>query len=229
MRLLIEILLATFLLILVVLAASLGVWAHQLAPVIDAAVWNFASSSWDVKQNSGEELQETRKATAAAKALFDHTDVTLNGPRAHPGLIPQLTALTQKAQPAMDNLAAAVGHLNTVAVHLDELVQSGTGTTQQLTATVQEFQRAIADVDGLVADPKIRETIANLAAATNDLDASIRQLNEMLKSGTATAQDVQAVADKVREQYTKARNLYYAIFKELLSIGSEGVQFVLKK
>lgn len=211
------------------LIVAVGLWFDREAPLIHSALWNFSSSSYDVKMNSARELTETNKILADAHDLFSHTDITLNGPKGHPGLIPQATLLVQKAQPAMDNLAAAFAHLNSVAEHLDRLVMTGTGTMQELTSTVAQFRVAIANVDKLTTDPKIHELFESLALTVADIDTSVKQLNVMLLSATATAQDVQAIADKIREQYMKARNLYYAIAKELLGIGSQGIQFWLKK
>ena len=209
---------------------SLILWdLHRESPLIHAALYNVASASYDLKQNSGLELQETRKTTAAAKEFFDRTQWALDGRPGHPGLIPQATILVVKAQPAVDNLNAGIVRLNLAAEHLDKLITTGTATMAELQGAVGAFHQSITDLDSVITDPKIRIALDNLAGITADLDASIKQLDEMLKSATATAQDVQAVADKVREQYTKAKNLYYAIFKELLSIGSEGIQFVLKK
>jgi hypothetical protein len=210
-------------------------WAHREAPLIHDAVWNTAASTWEVKQNSGRELVETNKVLAGTKDLIEHTDCNLNGcpgigaRKPTPGLLPAATILLTKAQPAMDNLTAAISHLDTVAQDLDGLVKSGTATTAELQGAVKTFQGAIGDLDKIITDPSIKMTLNGLAAATLDLDTSIKQLNLMLQSGTATALDIQRVADKVAEQYTKARNLYYALFKEVLSIGSQGVQFILKK
>jgi hypothetical protein len=107
---------------------------------------------------------------------------------------------------------------------------------EQASTTVAELQPVIAtlgkDADALAVtlnDPNIAILIANLADATAGLDADTKQLRLLLESGTATAEDVRQVADSMRAKYLKARNLYYAIAGELLSKGSEVMQFLLKK
>ena len=226
MKHIIEILLATLLLLLIVMAAGLAMWARSIEPVVNAALWNFASSSWDVKQNSGRELQETEKATAAAKALFDHTDITLNGPKAHPGLIPQLIVLTVKAQPAVDNLAnvtshldLAVQHVDGAIQHLDALLQGGTATIAELQAAIKQVNAVIRDLDGQVTDPAIKEAVANFAKASQSAAVATEQL-------AAIATDGRQVADKARETYLKPVNLWWGMVKTLLPLAGSAAQVV---
>jgi preprotein translocase subunit YajC len=179
-----------------------------------------------LQENSLLELQETRKATADLHDLLIHTDLSLNGRRGHPGLLRQASAVLDRAQAAIDTLNSAIAAQNSALLETQGDLRNN--LKQMLTAT-EQLQGAIADGDKLITDPGIHATVVNLQAATADLDASIKQLDVMLQSGTATAKDIQAVADKLREQYTKAQNLYYAIARELLGIGSEAVQFWLRK
>jgi hypothetical protein len=222
----IEILLATLLVLLIVITAGVAVWARGIEPVVNAALWNFASSSWDVKQNSGKELEETRKATAAAKALFDHTDIALNGPKAHPGLIPQLTVLTVKAQPAVDNLAnvtshldLAVQHVDGAIQHLDALLEGGTATIAELQAAIKQVNAVIRDLDRQVTDPEIKESVANFAKASQNAAVATEQL-------AAIATDGRQVADKARETYLKPVNLWWGLVKTLLPLAGSAAQVV---
>ena len=91
-------------------------------------------------------------------------------------------------------------------------------------ATVS-LDMAIEDVDRTIADPKIRETIAHLDDSSAELNRSMAQLTKLLDDSDATAADVRRVADKVADEYTKTRNLAWALFKELLGLGSQAVQF----
>lgn len=194
-------------------------YGHSIGPVFSTTLSNINDTSLTVKQNSGAELQEMKKAAAGASDLFRHTDDSLNGRKAHPGLIPQLTTLMLKSQAAMDNLNASI-------LHLDALIQSGGATMQEMQATVSQFRKSIADLDAIITDPKIRETLNNLALASAEMAATLKQLNALLVSGTSTAEDIRQVADKYREEYVKARNIFWSLFKELLPLAGSAAQVV---
>jgi isoleucyl-tRNA synthetase len=72
--------------------------------------------------------------------------------------------------------------------------------SQMLLATAQ-LQKTLAAAEMVVADPEIKTILA-------DADEDVKQLKPMLEAGTATAEDVQRVADKIAAQYTKARNIW---------------------
>ena len=112
---------------------------------------------------------------------------------------------------------------------LDDADQGEVQAVQRFTELVAHAQPLLDAATADLADPRLKEMIANLDQATAQLAADLAELKKMLESGSATAADIQRVADKVADEYTKTRNLAYAIFKELLSVGSEGVQFFLKK
>lgn len=207
----------------------------KYGPLIQKALWNTSQATWKVNKAADAEiahfnnqLQETEKATNAVKRFFDETGCSLNGCRGLfgrkevKGLLPQATSLLAKVQYSMETL-------DVVIKHLDEVVVSTKGEVDSLHVATDNLAKSISDLDGIIADPRIKEELAELLQLTKDIDEDSKQLGLLLKSGTATAEDIRMVADKIREQYLKARNLYYAIAKELLGIGSEGVQFFLKK
>lgn len=140
---------------------------------------------------------ETYKTAAAARLLIVRTDKSLNDK-----LIPQIQ---MEIEGTRVDLHEAIVDSNRLMARATDLV---------------------THADGILTDPNLRQMIANLAEATHDLDISIKQLNSMLVSTTATAEDVRKVADKVAEQYTKARNLYYALLKELLNMGGSAAQMI---
>jgi hypothetical protein len=197
-------------------------WTRRETPLIHDVLWNTAAETYVVKENSNREFTEVEKATTAVKNLADHTDITLNGPKGHPGLIPQLTMLVAKGQTAMDDLDKGIRDLDDVTVSARQEIDEIGLATRELTLVETHL-------DSLVTDPHIREELSELVDVTKDIDADVKQANTLLVSTTATAEDVRAVADDLRAKYLKARNLYYAIAKELLGLGSEGMQFFLKK
>lgn len=166
-----------------------------------SATFNEAAQAETGKlQASTEELRKTERSSRAAIDSFRQI----------------LISVRQDSLPRL-NLA------------LDDLDKSELQIAANFSETLQHAEPLLDNLSADAADPHVKEAIANLDAAAHDLDADLAQLRLILESGTATARDVQAVADKVAEQYTKARNLYYSVFKELLGIGSQGIQFWLKK
>jgi hypothetical protein len=221
-----EILLALLLAWLIVLLVFLFLWALKEKPVIHNALWNFSSSSYDVKQNSARELIETNKVLADAHDLIAHTDLTLNGPAAHPGLIPQATVLVRKAQPAMDNLASAAGHLDAAIQRADAaigslnaLLASGSATMAEVQASVNRVNNLIVALQGQVQDPSIKIALDNLAASGKAMADGMQQL-------AAASTDVRQIADKARETYLKPVNLWWGLVKELLPLAGSAAQVV---
>jgi DNA repair ATPase RecN len=201
-------------------------WVYREEPLIHAALWNLSSSSYDVKQNSARELQETNKVLADTHDLIAHTDATLNGPKAHPGLIPQATTLIAKAQPAMDNLTAATKHLDEAILHTDSaiqslnaLLQSGTATMAEVQASVNRVNNLIVALQGQVSDPSIKLALDNLAAAGKSMADGMQQL-------AAASTDVRQIADKARDTYLKPVNLWWGLVKELLPLAGSAAQVV---
>jgi uncharacterized phage infection (PIP) family protein YhgE len=221
-----EFLLAVLLGALIGGVLQLAVWAHNEAPLIHAALWNFSSSSYDVKMNSARELTETNKILADAHDLIAHTDITLNGPKGHPGLIPQATTLVTKALPAMDNLAAATKHLDELVQHADTAMQSLNALLQSGTATVAEVQASLKRVNDLIAalqaqvsDPTIKIALDRLAEAAKAMADGMQQL-------AAASTDVRQIADKARDTYLKPVNLWWGLVKELLPLAGSAAQVV---
>jgi hypothetical protein len=215
-----------------VLAALFGtffgfaMWFHQEKPLIHAALWNFSSSSYDVKMNSARELQETNKVLADAHDLLAHTDITLNGPKGHLGLIPQATVLVQKAQPAMDNLTAATKHLDEAIQHTDAaigglnaLLASGTATMGEVQASLARVNALIVALQGQVSDPSIKTALDNLSVSAKAMADGMQQL-------AAASTDVRQIADKARETYLKPVNLWWGLVKELLPLAGSAAQVV---
>ena len=202
------------------------IWLQGELPLIHAALWNLSSSSYDVKQNSGRELIETNKILADAHDLIAHTDITLNGPKGHPGLIPQATVLVQKAQPAMDNLTAAtrlltetIGHTDQAVQNLNALLASGTATMAEVQASLARVNALIVALQGQVQDPAIKEALDNLAASGKAMADGMQQL-------AAASTDVRQIADKARETYLKPVNLWWGLVKELLPLAGSAAQVV---
>jgi len=174
--------------------------AEQTMDAIEKGATTWQEASKQQSKSSTRILVATQQSLSNLSAFVSRTDSNINGT-----LLPRLShAIDQQ------NDALLVSQ-NDLQANLKEML----GATQQL-------QRTMAAAETVIADPQIKQLIV-------DLDSNMKQLNLLLQSGTATADDVKRVADKFAEQYTKARNIYYAVFKEVLSVGSQGVQFVLKK
>jgi hypothetical protein len=205
---------------------ELGLWAHQEAPLIHDALYNFASSSYDVKQNSGRELTETNKVLADVHDLVAHTDITLNGPKGHPGLIPQATILVEKAQPAVDNLTAGtkllnetIGHVDVAVQNLNGLLLSGTATMTEVQASVNRVNNLVVALQGQVQDPSIKMALDNLSQSAKAMADGMQQL-------AAASTDVRQIADKARDTYLKPVNLWWGLVKELLPLAGSAAQVV---
>jgi hypothetical protein len=205
---------------------ELGLWAHHEAPLIHDALYNFASSSYDVKQNSGRELTETNKVLADVHDLVAHTDITLNGPKGHPGLIPQATVLVEKAQPAVDNLTAGtkllnetIGHVDVAVQNLNGLLLSGTATMTEVQASVNRVNNLVVALQGQVQDPSIKMALDNLSQSAKAMADGMQQL-------AAASTDVRQIADKARDTYLKPVNLWWGLVKELLPLAGSAAQVV---
>jgi methyl-accepting chemotaxis protein len=221
-----EILLALLLAWLIVLLVFLFLWALKEKPLIHNALWNFSSSSYDVKQNSARELIETNKVLAGTKDLIEHTDFSLNGTREHPGAIPQLTTLVKKAQPVADNVASVTAHLDLAIQHTDAaigslnaLLASGSATMAEVQASVNRVNNLIVALQGQVQDPSIKIALDNLAASGKAMADGMQQL-------AAASTDVRQIADKARETYLKPVNLWWGLVKELLPLAGSAAQVV---
>lgn len=227
-----EILLSLLLVVVIAMLVAFGLWCRRESPLIHSAVWNFSSSSYDVKQNSAKELIETNKVLAGTKDLIEHTDCNLNGCpgvgkiKPVPGALPSLRQLIISSQTAMNALGLAIQQQNAALLTSQQDLQAN---LQGMLKVTNKLQATLTNIDAVVADPALKASIADLQQTISDIDKDVKQINIMLTSATATAQDVQAVADNLRAQYLKARNLYFAIAEKLLGLGSEAVQFWLKK
>lgn len=226
MKFFLEFLLAVLLGALIGGVFELGLWAHREAPLIHDALYNFASSSYDVKQNSGRELTETNKVLADVHDLVAHTDITLNGPKGHPGLIPQATVLVEKAQPAVDNLTAGtkllnetIGHVDVAVQNLNGLLLSGTGTMTEVQASVNRVNNLVVALQGQVQDPSIKMALDNLSQSAKAMADGMQQL-------AAASTDVRQIADKARDTYLKPVNLWWGLVKELLPLAGSAAQVV---
>jgi hypothetical protein len=221
-----DILLSALLTAIISSIIGFAFWFQRESPLIHAALWNFSSSSYDVKMNSARELAETNKVLADAHDLIAHTDITLNGPKGHPGLIPQATVLVQKAQPAMDHLTAAAAHLDQAIQHTDVAIQnlnallaSGTATMAEVQASVNRVNNLIVALQGQVQDPSIKMALDNLAGSAKAMADGMQQL-------AAASTDVRQIADKARETYLKPVNLWWGLVKELLPLAGSAAQVV---
>lgn len=218
MKFLLQILGAVALVLLCLCLVMLARFGYRNGLLVHNALWNFASMSYDLKQNSGQQLEMTRKVTADIHDLIGHLDCTLNGCRnifSHKkvvGLIPTMTEFLFASKISME-------HLDDAIQNLDKFFVSGTATMQDIQTATKELQQTVADLDLLVTDPNIKAELAELLQVTKDIDVTAKQANALLASGTASAEDVRQIMDHLREQYTKARNIWYAILKELLGLG----------
>jgi hypothetical protein len=202
------------------------VWLQGELPLIHAALWNFSSSSYDVKMNSGRELTETNKVLADAHDLIAHTDITLNGPKGHPGLIPQATVLVQKTQPVMDHLSEAAADLDATIRGIDATIQnlnallaSGTATMGEVQASLARVNALIVALQGQVSDPSIKTALDNLSVSAKAMADGMQQL-------AAASTDVRQIADKARDTYLKPVNLWWGLVKELLPLAGSAAQVV---
>jgi hypothetical protein len=223
---LIEVLTALLLFALLLCVSEASRWIYREAPLIHAALWNFSSSSYDVKMNSGRELTETNKILADAHDLIAHTDITLNGPKGHPGLIPQATVLVQRAQPVMDHLSDAAADLDATIRRTDATIQnlnallsSGTTTMGEVQSSLERVNALIAALEGQVSDPSIKTALDNLAGSAKAMADGMTQL-------AAASTDVRQIADKARETYLKPVNLWWGLVKELLPLAGSAAQVV---
>jgi hypothetical protein len=187
---------------LIALLGELAWTVHRLRPKLEVTISNLdrtviiagaaathlekAAGTWE--QASKEQASKTTKAmsdVSVAAASFStfasHTDKSVN------------FSLLPIARQAIDQQNAAL---------LTSQKDLQANLSQMLQAT-QQFQRTLVAAEGVIGDPKLREILA-------DTDEDIKQLKPMLESGTATAEDVQRVADKIADQYTKARNIWIA-------------------
>jgi hypothetical protein len=164
--------------------------------IAGAAAGNLERAARVWEQASKEQASRTSEAmsnvSAVAKDLsmfISRTDNSVNS-----SLLPALSqAIEQQNASLLESQKSLQANLS--------------GMAQVMT----DLQQTLGDADKVIADPKLKEILA-------DTDEDVKQLKPMLESGTATAEDVQRVADKIAGQYTKARNLWFA-----------GAQWLLQK
>lgn len=177
------------------------------------------STERDSSVKLAEEQRQLTETLVAVKHIVQRSDEQLFGRDLHSGLFGQAgTLLATSHTLLLDTDAAVKQAAVTLARASDDLHDS-----------VLDLHTLAASLNADLADPHLKNTFAELDATMSNLAADTAQLKLLLESGTATAEDVRRVADKIAEEYTKAKNLYYAVFKEVLSVGSQGVQFFLKK
>jgi hypothetical protein len=140
----------------------------------------------------------------------------------------QIQADLITANRLLGDIDAQVPRFSDLVVHADGAIVQASA---QLTATAQGMQPVLAglanDADELgqtLGDPAIKSTLENLNVASFELAESSKHLTTMLESGQATAADVQKVADKVAYEYTRTKNLAWALFKELAGLGGSLAQ-----
>jgi hypothetical protein len=143
---------------------------------------------------------------------------------------------------AMSNVSAAAGQLITFISKTDDSINSRllpalTTSIEQQNASLLEtqkelrenlsqmgqataqLQQTLAAADAQISNPAIQESIANLAAATQNANHGMEQL-------AAIATDGRQVADKARETYLKPVNLWWNLVKTLLPLAGSAAQVV---
>jgi hypothetical protein len=197
---------------------------HDTLWNVRAASWNLSETSKVLKDNSTETSTMEKKILGETSEFIKLTNVQVYGKGGHPGLVPQIRMLIEKSSIAMDDLDTAIKGLGELNIDVRSEIAAIRAATDELTGSIRDL-RAFGHAE----NPKLNTMMDELLLTVRNIDADVRQLHELEASITATAEDVQQVADKIRAEYMKARNLYYAVAKELLGLGSEAVQFWLKK
>src|SRR5579859_7043364 len=140
----------------------------------------------------------------------------------------QIKADLDTANRLLGDIDALVPRFGDVVVHADGAIVQASADLTRITDGMWSVTKGLTkDADELgqvIADPAIKSTLLNLNVASFELAESSKHLTGMLESGQATAADVQKVADKVAYEYTKTRNLAFALFKELLGLGGSAAQ-----
>lgn len=172
-----------------------------------------------ISKNVDLEQQQVTEALTALKHIFQDTHENLVGRDMRSGLFGQArTLLASSNTLVLDTDAAA----KQAAVTLER-------ASEDLHQSARDLHTLASTLDADLADPHLKDSFAELDRLLAAVAEDAAQVKLLLVSSTATSEDVRRVADKFAEEYTKAQNLYYAIFKEVLTVGSQGVQFFLKK
>lgn len=167
--------------------------ADRATVIIAGAATDIEKGARQWKDASAEQTKQTTLAmsrvSAAAEglsSLVSHTDSSLNSV-----LLPTLTDSIKSQNAAL---------LSTE----DSLQQN----LLQTRSAGEQLQATLATADKVLGDPRIPESLQNIADGTKHLSAS-------------TA-DVQQVADKFRDDFVKPKNRAWAYVKALLGLGSQG-------
>lgn len=139
--------------------------------------------------------KQTYKAITDAKGLIARTDISLNRV-----LVPRIDA-TLKAQ--------SESMLETQASLRSEIAAA-----QETTIAGQKVLE-VANVH--LADPNIKESLANLNDSAKNLSASMEQFRAILTDG-------RQMADKARETYMKPVNLWWGLVKTFLPLAGSAAQ-----
>jgi hypothetical protein len=195
---------------------------HDLGGLTSQVSTTLAQVNSTELQTSGrlaEEQKQFGETLVALKHMVQRADEQLYGRDLKSGLFGQVRDL--------------LDHGNVLLVDTDAATRQATVTLAQastdLHATLLELQPSLDALAKQLGDPAIAQTLKNLETSSANLSTDTEQLGMLLKSASATAEDVRLVADSVREKYLKTRNLAYALFRELLTVGSQGIQFLMKK
>jgi ABC-type transporter Mla subunit MlaD len=145
--------------------------------------------------------QELAKTVADAHDILIHTDISLNGTREHPGLVPQLSAaVTAQSASALETQA-----------QLRSSMAAVTGLSSTLETAVVNLNQATANVARLSADPGIPAAIADLASSSKNLASTTAEAN-------GTMQDVHKAIDWEIAQLEKPVSKIKAAGEETVSL-----------
>lgn len=156
-----------------------------------AALENAAQGQQSYVDRTSRELAKT---VADAHDLLAHTDISLNGTKARPGLIPQL-GLAIEAQSA-----SALETQDTLRVSIADV-----------SALSRELQASAANVAALSADPRVGQSLAELAASSKNLNATTAE-------AAGTMQDVHKAIDWEIAQLEKPVKPLKAAAEETVSL-----------
>lgn len=160
------------------------------------------------------EQKELQEVTVALKHILQRSDEQLFGRDLKSGIFGQVRTVLSSG--------------NTLLVDSDKTIrEAGTslvGASNDLHETLLALRPSLDALAKDLADPSIPETLKNLDETSANLAADTAQLKIMLQSASATAQDIQRIADKVSSEYVKTKNLAWALFKELLTLAGSGAQ-----
>jgi hypothetical protein len=201
-------------------------WGYRNGSLVHDTLWNVREATWNVSetskvvnQNSKASFEAEKKILGETSEFIKLTNIQLYGKSGHPGLIPQVSLLAQKAQPVMDNLALATSRLDDAMLHLDQLIQSGNASVKELQNNEKAIEALIADLDAQVNDPAIKEILAQFLKVAQNAAEATGQF-------AATTTDLRQVADKMRETYLKPVNIWWALVRELLPLAGSAAQVI---